>query len=75
MAVLTDRYCTLFVSKDGANDFIAPTVHSLGEVGAFQTRVIRTRIGQARHMVFRIEVSSPHRRDLLAASMTSDKES
>ena len=42
---MTDHHCTISVSKDGAHDFVAPTVHDLGDTGAFQTRVIRRRMG------------------------------
>ena len=45
----------------------------MGDTGAFQTRVIRGRLGQARHMVVKIEVSSPRKRDLLAASIQMEQ--
>ena len=71
---MTDHQCTISISKDGAHDFVALSVHDIGDTGAFQTRVTRYRLGQARHMVVRVEVSSPRKRDLLSASIQSESE-
>ena len=69
---MTDNACTISIAKDGAHDFVAHSQHDLGATGAFQTRVVRRRLGQARHMVVKIEVSSPIKRDLIACSIDMD---
>ena len=71
---MSDRKCTISVSKDGAHDFVAHTEHSLGEVGEFGKRVTRRKLGQARHMVVCIEVSSNMKSDLLSASIDMETE-
>ena len=71
---MTDHQCTISLSKDGAHNFVAHSHHDLGDTGAFETRVIRRRLGQARHLVVKIEVSSPRKRDLIAASIDMDTE-
>lgn len=63
---MSDNYVTLRICKDGGHDFLAPTVHSLGDVGAFQTEVIRRRMGVARWACLEISISSPIKRDLIA---------
>lgn len=71
---MTDHAVRIMISKDGAHDFVSESEHDLGDVGAFQKRVVRRRIGIARHMVIRIEVSSPIKRDLLAATIDVEGE-
>jgi len=71
---MTDNYCTISVSKDGAHDFVAHSQHDLGPTGAFETRVVRRRLGHCRHMVIKIEVSSPIKRDLLCGSIEMETE-
>ena len=72
---MADRFATLQVSKDGAHNWGDPTQHSLGEVGAYQTRVVRRRLGVGRHWVLRLSVSSPMPRVLISMSIQDDRES
>jgi len=71
---MTDNYCTISVSKDGAHDFVSHSQHDLGPTGAFETRVQRWRMGQYLHLVVKLEVSSPVKRDLLACSIDMSTE-
>jgi len=66
---MSDHKCTITISKDGSHNYVAQSEHSLGADGEFLTRVIRRRMGQARHMVVAVEVSSFIKSDLLAASV------
>lgn len=58
------RVCEIALSRDGAHNLEEPTVHSLGEVGEFNDRIIRRRCGIARQMVLRFSVTDPVRVDV-----------
>lgn len=64
MRVVQIRY-----SKDGGNNWSAWVERDLGEVGEFQKRIRRYRLGQGRQWVFDIRVTSPVRADLIAMSV------
>ena len=66
---MTDRKVQFRYSKDGGNNWSTWVERSLGEVGQFQQRVRRYRLGQGRQWVFDIRVTSPVRADLLAAAV------
>jgi hypothetical protein len=58
----------LSVSRDGGHTFGSWSEHDMGEEGDFMKRIVRRRIGVARHLVLRIRISSPVKTDLIAAS-------
>ena len=69
---MTDAYMGISVSRDGSHtksDFIQ---YSLGEVGAFETRVVRRHLCIARQLVVTVRVSGPIKRDILAMSVQTD---
>lgn len=71
---MTVQYCDIQYSKDGGNNWSDWTTHSLGDVGAFQTRVLKTRMGRGRQWVFKVRVSAPVKADLLAATVKVEAE-
>lgn len=66
---MTDRKVLLRYSKDGGHNWSGWVERSLGEVGEFQKRVRRYRMGQGRQWVFDVRVTSPVQADLIAASI------
>lgn len=64
-----DRILQISVSKNGSQTYGDPTYHDLPETGDFKKRITRKRLGQARQMVMRIEVTSPVDVTLIAASV------
>lgn len=66
---MSDRKVLFRYSKDGGNNWSGWVERSLGEVGDFQKRVRRYRLGQGRQWVFDVRVTSPVKADLLAASI------
>lgn len=55
-------------SKDGGYTWSHWSEHSLAGVGDFLTRVVKRRMGQARHWVLDISVTDPVRADLISGS-------
>lgn len=66
---MIDRIVMFRYSKDGGHNWSGWVERSLGEVGEFQKRVRRYRLGQGRQWVFDIRVTSPIRVDILAMSL------
>jgi hypothetical protein len=71
---MSDHECTIALSKDGAHNYVAPTIHDLGATGDFQKQIIRRRLGMARSMVVRFSVSSPIRCSVLASEVMAESE-
>lgn len=69
---MTDAYMEICQSRDGSHTKSDFTLHSLGEVGAFQTRVVKRRRGIARQLVVTVRVSSPIKRDVIAMSVQTE---
>lgn len=63
-----DHYCSIRYSDDGGHNWSSARVLSIGGAGDYQRRVIARQFGRARHRVWEVEVSSPAKRDLIAAS-------
>jgi hypothetical protein len=53
--------------NDGNGNFSNWQERSIGEVGQYTTRIVFTRLGSFRNRVFKIEVSSDTKRDLMGA--------
>jgi len=66
---MTDRVVAFRYSRDGGHNWSGWVERSLGEVGDFQKRVRRYRMGQGRQWVFDVRVTSPVQADLIAASI------
>lgn len=66
---MSDRKVMFRYSKDGGHNWSAWVERDLGEVGEFQKRVRRYRLGQGRQWVFDTRVTSPIRVDILAMSL------
>jgi len=63
-----DNYVNLAYSDDGGRNYSNWKQVSLGKVGQYGTRVQFFRLGQFRSRIFRLQVSSPVKRDLIAVS-------
>ena len=63
----TDHYCSLRYSDDGGHNYSDARLMSLGPAGAYRTEVVERRLGRTERRVWELEVSSPAKRDLLAA--------
>lgn len=66
---LNDHYCEIAISKNAGHTFGSYSQHSIGATGDFLKRVLRQGMGQSRQFVVRVRVSSPRKRDLMAASV------
>lgn len=66
------RYCEICYSTDGGHNRSDWTKHAIGEIGAFQTRVLKTQIGQAYSFIFYFQFSEPCKRDMLAGAHKSE---
>jgi len=65
---MTDQYVRMQYCDDGNGNFSNWKTQSTGEVGQYSKPIVFTRLGQFRHQrVFRIEVSSRRKRDLMGA--------
>jgi hypothetical protein len=67
---LTDHFIEVCYSKDGGHTWSNWRRRSIGAIGEYWQRVVLLRNGRYRHMVARIRVSSPVKRDLLGAVAT-----
>lgn len=67
-AGVTDHFCSIRYSDDGGHNWTDARLASLGAAGEFRTVVEERRLGMTEQRVWEIEVSSPGKRDLLAAS-------
>lgn len=67
--MIGDHYVRVQYSDDGGNNWSNWDQVSIGNAGEFQTRVVFTRQGSTRNRVYRIQCSSPQKRDLLGAVM------
>lgn len=64
----SDPQIMLDWSDDGGRIFTNPQLwHGMGALGAYKTRVFWRRLGQSRNRVFRVRVSDPVRRTIIAA--------
>lgn len=64
---MSDRIVRLSYSDDGGENWSEWEEESIGEVGEYRNRAVFTRLGNCRNRVFRIQASSPRKRDLLGA--------
>lgn len=68
----TDHYCSVRYSDDGAHNYCAARISSLGATGQFSNSIEERRLGRTQQRVWEIEVSSPAKRDLLTASWMAE---
>lgn len=64
-----NRVVQVRYSKDGGRNWSDWRTRSLGELGAFQDRVVLRRLGRGRQWVFDVKVTDDVKRDLIAASL------
>lgn len=64
---MTDQFIRMSYADDGQPNFSNWEEEPIGEVGEYGLRVTFTRLGSFRQRVFRLQCSSPRRRDVLAA--------
>lgn len=65
---LTDHCCSLSYSDDGGHNWSYPAVESIGAAGQYRQTVEVRQLGMAEQRVWQVSVSSPAKRDLIAAS-------
>jgi hypothetical protein len=65
---MSDRKVFLCYSDDGGFTWSNWRERSLGEVGEYGKRIRFSRLGAFRSRIWRIRVSSPVKRDIIAAS-------
>lgn len=65
---MSDHIVRMQYADDGQPNFGNWQEDSIGAVGQYGARVVFTRLGQFRQRVIRIRVSSPRKRDFIAAS-------
>lgn len=66
---IDDHFCSIRYSDDGGHNFTDARLASLGAAGEYRTDVTEHRLGCTEQRIWEIEVSSPAKRDLLAASV------
>lgn len=62
-----DHSAMIDYSDDGGRNYVNIRYRDLGAVGEYGKRVKCNRLGRFRNRIYRIRVSSPHKRDLLGA--------
>ncbi len=70
---MSDQYLRIQYSDDGQPNFSNWDEEPIGEVGEYAKRIVFTRMGCARHRVYRIRCSSPRRRDVLSMVATIER--
>lgn len=65
---MIDRKVFLCYSDDGGRNWSNWRERSLGETGEYNKRIRFNRLGAFRERIWRIRVSSPVKRDIIAAS-------
>lgn len=68
----SDHFCSIRYSDDGGHNWTDARIASLGPTGGFGTQIVERRFGRTQERTWEIEVSSPGKRDLLAASWTAE---
>lgn len=66
---MADASIRMQYSDDGGHTWSNWVEDSIGLTGEYRTRVVFTRLGKTRNRVFRVSCSSPHKRDILGASV------
>jgi len=69
---LTDHFCSIRYSDDGGHNWSAARLLSIGRAGAYRQQAVARRLGRARQRVWEIEVSSPAKRDIIAAAWSPE---
>lgn len=70
----SDHFVTIEISKDGGHNWGAATIHDIGATGEFCVPAIRRRLGSSRQFLVRWTVTSPYKRDVLAAAIEATRE-
>lgn len=65
---LTDHACSVRYSDDGGHNWSYAAIESIGAAGQYRQTVDIRQLGMAEQRVWEVEVSSPGKRDLIAAS-------
>ncbi|QWF19298.1 packaged DNA stabilization protein [Lysobacter capsici] len=65
---VSDHFCSISYSDDGGHNWSNPAIVSIGKAGEFRRSVELRRLGMTRERVWKVSVSSPAKRDLIAAS-------
>ncbi|SDX52890.1 packaged DNA stabilization protein [Lysobacter enzymogenes] len=65
---LSDHSCAISYSDDGGHNWSYPAIESIGAAGQYRQTVEVTQLGMAETRVWEIRVSSPGKRDVIAAS-------
>jgi hypothetical protein len=63
-----DHFCSIRYSDDGGHNYSDARIVSIGASGQYRTEVVERRLGRSETRIWEIEVASPGKRDLLAAS-------
>lgn len=69
---VTDHHCSIRYSDDGGHNWSNARVVSIGTSGEYRRQVNLRRLGRTRHRVWEIEVSSPAKRDIVAATWSPE---
>lgn len=71
----SDHFASIRYSDDGGHNWSAARLADIGAAGKFRQEVVERRLGQAEQRIWEIEVSSPAKRDLVAASVMAERSS
>jgi hypothetical protein len=64
---MNERTLRMQYCDDGNSNFSNWEEESIGEIGEYTQRLVFTRLGSFRNRVFKVEVSSDTKRDLMGA--------
>ncbi len=65
---MSDQYVRLSYSDDGGRNWSDWEAMPIGEVGQYGVHIVWTRLGSAYQRVYKFQVSSPRKRDILGAT-------
>lgn len=68
----TDHYCLVRYSDDGGHNWSFPAQEDIGRAGEYRQTVEIWQLGMAEQRVWEVQVSSPGKRDLIAASWKAE---
>ncbi|QWP79228.1 hypothetical protein J5226_12925 [Lysobacter sp. K5869] len=65
---VSDHFCSISYSDDGGHNWSDPAMVSIGQAGEYRRTVELRQLGMTRERVWKVRISSPAKRDIIAAA-------